>query len=78
MTEMACKELVEVITAYLEGTISDKDRGRFEAHLAECPFCTEYVAQMRTTIATLGRIDERTITPARRTELLAAFRGLGR
>ena len=78
MTEMACQELVEVITAYLEGTISDTDRGRFEAHLAECPFCTEYVAQMRTTIATLGRIDERTLSAARRTELLAAFRGLGR
>jgi anti-sigma factor RsiW len=78
MSEMACKELVEVITAYLEGTMADEDRGRFEAHLAECPFCTEYVAQMQTTIATLGRIDEQTISPASRIELLAAFRGLGR
>jgi anti-sigma factor RsiW len=78
MTEMDCRELVEVITAYLEGTMADEDRGRFEAHLAECPFCTEYVAQMRTTIVTLGRIDEQTISPASRTELLAAFRRLGR
>ena len=78
MSEMACKELVEVITAYLEGTMADEDSGRFDAHLAECPFCTEYVAQMRTTIAALGRIDERTISPATRMQLLAAFRGLGR
>jgi anti-sigma factor RsiW len=78
MSEMVCKELVEVITAYLEGTMADEDRGRFETHLAECPFCTEYVAQMRATIATLGRIDEQTISPASRTALLTAFRSLGR
>jgi anti-sigma factor RsiW len=78
MSEMSCKELVEVITAYLEGTMADEDRGGFVAHLAECPFCTEYVAQMQTTIATLGRIDKQTISPASRMELLAAFRGLGR
>jgi anti-sigma factor RsiW len=76
MSEMDCKELVEVITAYLEGTMAYEDRGRFETHLAECPFCTEYVAQMRTTINTLGRIDEQTISPASRMELLAAFRRL--
>jgi anti-sigma factor RsiW len=78
MSEMACKQLVEVITAYLDGTMPGEDRGRFETHLAECPFCTEYVAQMQTTIATLGHIDEQTISPASRAELLAAFRGVGR
>ena len=78
MSEMACQELVEVITAYLEGTLPDEERRRFDAHLTECPFCTEYVAQMRATIAGLGRIDEGTISSARRAELLDAFRGLGR
>jgi anti-sigma factor RsiW len=78
MNEMACNELVEVITAYLEGTLPDEDRQRFDEHLAECPFCTDYVAQMRATIAGLGRIDEATISPATRAELLGAFRDLGR
>jgi anti-sigma factor RsiW len=77
MSEMACKELVEVITAYLEDTLPEPERRRFDAHLAECPFCTDYLAQMRATIASLGTVDERTISPTRRLELLEAFRGLG-
>jgi anti-sigma factor RsiW len=76
MSEMACKELVEVITAYLEGTLPEADRRRFDEHLVECPFCTEYVAQMRETIASLGKVEEPTISPDRRSEVLAAFRGL--
>jgi anti-sigma factor RsiW len=77
MSEMACKELVEVITAYLEGTLPEAERRRFDAHLVECPFCTEYLAQMRVTITELGKVDERTISPTRRLELLEAFRDLG-
>jgi anti-sigma factor RsiW len=71
---MACKELVETITAYLDGTLSDHDRCRFDAHLAECPVCTEYLAQMRATIARLGTLDESTLSPGARKGLLAAFR----
>ena len=74
MNEMACKELVETITAYLEGTLPDVDRRRFDAHLAECPVCTEYLAQMRATIARLGTLDETTLSLGRREGLLAAFR----
>ena len=78
MSEMACNELVEVITAYLDGILPEADRRRFDAHLDECPFCTEYLAQMRATITALGDVDERTISPERRVQLLAVFRGLGR
>ena len=74
MNEMACKELVETITAYLDGTLPDADRRRFDAHLAECPVCTEYLAQMRKTIARLGTIDETTLSHDTRDQLLAAFR----
>jgi anti-sigma factor RsiW len=72
--EMACKELVELITDYLEGTMSERDRKRFDAHLEECPWCVEYLEQMRETIATLGRLDEDSISPEARAQLLAAFR----
>jgi anti-sigma factor RsiW len=71
---MACKELVETITAYLDGTLPNADRCRFDAHLAECPACTEYLAQMRRTIARLGTLDETTLSPGAREGLLAAFR----
>ena len=73
MSEMACKQIVEVITAYLEGTLAPVDRARFDAHLAECPHCTEYLAQMRTTIERLGTLDETALSPGAREQLLAAF-----
>ena len=72
--EMACRDLVEVITAYLEGTLSTADRCRFDAHVAECPHCTEYVAQMRDTIERLGRLDETTLSRETRQGIIAAFR----
>jgi anti-sigma factor RsiW len=71
---MACNEIVETITAYLEGTLDPVDRSRFDAHLAECPYCTEYLAQMRATIERLGRLDETTLSQSARKQLLAAFR----
>ena len=74
MNEMACKELVEAITGYLEGTLSDADRRRFDNHLAACPHCTEYLAQMRGTIARLGTLDETSLSHDAREQLLAAFR----
>lgn len=73
--EFACRQLVEVVTEYLEGAMAAADRVRFEQHLAECPFCTEYVEQMRT-IAGGGLAEQATdsLAPARRAQLLAAFR----
>ena len=74
MNEMACKELVEEITAYLDGTLADADRRRFDAHLASCPYCTEYLEQMRQTIARLGTLDETALSTDACERLLAAFR----
>jgi anti-sigma factor RsiW len=73
--EMTCRELVEVLTDYLEGALAPADRQRLEAHIESCPYCAEYVAQMRETIDVLGRMDEESLSPERRDELLEAFRG---
>ena len=73
--EMACNELVEVVTEYLEGTIGDEDRQRLEAHLTECPYCFDYVEQFRETIEATGELTLESIAPERRAELLEAFRG---
>ena len=73
--EMSCRELVEVITDYLEGAMAAEDRVRFEAHLAECPYCVDYLEQMRETIATLGSLGEESLSPEARDRLLHAFRG---
>ena len=49
-TELVCRELVELVTEYLAGTLPAHDRARFDAHVADCPPCTAYLAQMRTTL----------------------------
>jgi anti-sigma factor RsiW len=72
---LSCQELTELITAYLEGTLAAADRQRFEAHLAMCQGCTNYLEQMRTTIALVGRLAEDTISPAAKDALLETFRG---
>ena len=72
--EMSCQELVELVTQYLEGTLSSSDRERFETHLAECPGCQTYLEQMRHVIATLGKLTEETIPPQAKAHLLEAFR----
>ena len=73
--EMACQELVELVTDYLEAVLPEADRARFEAHLAECPHCEEYVAQMRRTIDAVGELTAEMIRPERQQQLREAFRG---
>jgi anti-sigma factor RsiW len=73
-TELTCRELVELVTDYLEGALPRRERRRFERHIAGCDGCTAYLEQMRVTIRTLGTISEDDVEPAARKELLAAFR----
>jgi anti-sigma factor RsiW len=71
--EMVCRELVRVVSAYLDETLPAEDRIRFEAHLEECPWCVNYVEQIRETIATLGELEADSIAPERRREIVEAF-----
>jgi anti-sigma factor RsiW len=72
---MACRELVGVITDYLDGVLSVEDRRRFEAHLAECPYCVNYLEQMRQTIEATGALMGPEIAPDVRTQVLEALAG---
>jgi anti-sigma factor RsiW len=71
--EMACRELVGVVSAYLDGTLPQADRRRFDAHLEECPYCINYLEQMRETIDSLGELTVDSIAPAKRREIVEAF-----
>ena len=71
---MSCRELVELVTDYFEGALTPEDTRRFEDHLAECFWCGRYVEQIRVTIATVGRIEEESISPEAQDALLHAFR----
>jgi anti-sigma factor RsiW len=73
--ELACNELVELVTDYLEERLPDLDVERLEAHLAICEGCRNYVDQMRETVDALGHLPEEPLPPEVRNELLEAFRG---
>jgi len=73
--DLACKEFIELVTEYLEGTMSASERARVDLHLAGCPFCTIYLEQMRQTIATLGSLPASEIDSAALDALMDAFRG---
>jgi anti-sigma factor RsiW len=66
--------MVELVTDYLEDALSQADRSRFEKHLAGCPHCTEYLAQMRETIRLAGQVTPEDLTPQMRTDLMDLYR----
>ena len=72
--DLVCQQAVELVTDYLEGSLSRSARRRFEAHLAGCPHCTEYLAQMRETIRLAGRVTPDDLTTQMRTDLTDIFR----
>ncbi|MGH7290134.1 MAG: anti-sigma factor family protein [Myxococcota bacterium] len=71
---MDCNELVELVTAYLDGSLDADTRDRFDAHLLECDGCENYLQQFRTTVRTLGTIHDDDIEPEFRDRLLGAFK----
>ena len=54
---LVCRDAVALMTAYLDGQLDSRDRERLETHLADCPHCSEYLAQLRVTITALGKVD---------------------
>ncbi len=72
--DLVCRELVELVTDYLEGRMPARTRRRFERHLSKCDGCTAYVEQLRVTIAATGRLREEDLEPELRERLLTAFR----
>ena len=72
--ELVCQQAVELVTDYLEGTLSRRDRRRFEAHLKACPNCSAYFEQIRTTIRLTGSIEPDDLTPEAKRDLTDLYR----
>jgi anti-sigma factor RsiW len=75
---IACTELVELVTAYLDDELSAADRLRFDAHLAGCEDCRTYVAQFVQTLNALGALPREELDPPALDALLAVFRDWAR
>jgi predicted anti-sigma-YlaC factor YlaD len=73
--ELTCKDVVELVTGYLDGSMEQADRERFEEHLSVCDGCTNYLHQMRETIRVTGMLTEEQVSEEQRDALLATFRG---
>jgi anti-sigma factor RsiW len=71
---MTCRQVVELMTDYLEGNLSARDRARFEEHIAGCDGCRAYLAQLRTTRDVVGRIADEPMPASVERELIEAFR----
>lgn len=71
---MTCKELVDLITEYLEGALSASDRLRFEQHVDRCSPCRIYVEQMRQTVRAVGKLSEESIPDDAKELLLRVFK----
>ena len=75
---MTCAELVELVTAYLDGALDPEIEQRFVEHLALCDGCAIYVEQMRRTVEEVGQVAPESLPDDTRDRLLEAFRGFRR
>jgi len=72
--ELACRELVELVTEYLDGVLDAAARARVDAHLALCDGCFSYLDQVRAAVEAAHRLPPEAVPPALMGRLLVAFR----
>jgi len=71
---LVCRQAVALMTDYLEGALSARDRSRLERHLAECPHCSEYLAQIRATIDATGHVEPEDLSTEALDDLVGLYR----
>lgn len=72
--DIVCQQAVELVTDYLEGALSRRDRRRLEAHLRACPNCAAYLEQIRLTIDLAGAAEADALTEEARADLTELYR----
>jgi predicted anti-sigma-YlaC factor YlaD len=72
--DLVCRQAVALVTDYLDDVLPRRQRRRFEAHLRQCPNCTEYLKQIRLTIETVGLVEPDALDPEVKTELIDLYR----
>jgi hypothetical protein len=65
--DMACRELVWLLSDYLDGVLDLEWRTRADEHLRHCDGCTGYLDQIRTTVDLLAQLEGRIQYPAEET-----------
>jgi anti-sigma factor RsiW len=78
MSEMACAELVELVTEYLEDTLTAAERERIRRHLLGCDGCRAHLAQMRAALRVAGTLPPERLSETAEERLVAVFRSWAR
>jgi anti-sigma factor RsiW len=76
---MPCRELVELVTAYMDGALPAAERARCDEHLKTCAGCRAHLAQTELVVSALGELrrGDGEENPAERARLLGLFRARG-
>jgi anti-sigma factor RsiW len=72
--DLVCRQAVALVTDYLDDALPRRQRRRFEAHLRNCPNCSQYLIQIRLTIDTVGHVEAEELDPAVKDELIDLYR----
>ena len=72
---IVCRQAVELMADYLDGRLAASEVQRLEVHLAACPHCSEYLAQLRVTIDALGHAEPEDLSGEAMDELVHLYRG---
>ena len=75
---LSCREIVEMVTDYLEGDLDADTTTALEAHLDLCPGCVRYVEQISETVTTLGDVSSDNLSTEAQAGLIEAFRDFRR
>ena len=71
---LVCRQAVALMSDYLDDALAAKDRARLEGHLADCPHCSEHLAQLRVTIEATGRAEPDALSDDALEDLVALYR----
>ena len=71
---LTCREVIDLLSNYVEDSLSPDERRRVDEHLALCDGCDTYLEQIRETIRLSGMVTEEQVPDEEKMALLAAFR----
>jgi hypothetical protein len=75
-TSLNCNQLVELVTAFLDGVLDADTERQVVEHLANCDGCHRYLEQIKATIRSLGELPPGSLTKETRASLLDAVRDM--
>jgi anti-sigma factor (TIGR02949 family) len=72
-TRLACDDVMQRVTEYLDEALPPGAQGAFEQHLAECVNCTRYLQEIRQTVHRLGALPREPMPASMKDRLLQAL-----